>query len=83
MSESGDNDQPEQPEWMRPEWMRLADFLCGPMTGPSLLAELRAEFPQTSRDDVYRAIATAWTYQQSGWLLDVMELDMIKRGVRP
>ena len=65
----------------KPEpWLELADLLCGPMVGHSLLAEMRARFPHIKRDDCFRAVALAWTYQQAGWLADAIELDAAKRA---
>jgi hypothetical protein len=63
----------------RPLWIVMADMLCEEgWSGAALLAELRARFPHAKRDDVYRAIATAWTYQQAGWLLDHLELEGLR-----
>jgi hypothetical protein len=62
-----------------PVWAEMAEFLCGPLVGLSLLAELRARFPHARRDDVYQAIALAWTWQQAGWLGDVIELEQCRR----
>jgi hypothetical protein len=61
-----------------PLWSELADFLCGPLTGFALLAELRARFPHATRDDVYRAIAFAWTYHTAGELADRLELEALR-----
>lgn len=56
-----------------PVWVQIAELLCGGAVGFALLDELRVRFPHAKRDDVYRAVATAWTYQQAGWLADVCE----------
>lgn len=58
-----------------PVWVQIANLLCGPQVGFALLDELRTRFPNAKRDDVYRAIATAWTYQQAGWLADVCKYE--------
>lgn len=60
----------------------MAEFLCGPLTGATLLQALRDNFPHAKRDEVYRAIATAWTYHQAGHLADYIELESIKRARR-
>ena len=70
--------QPLDPD---PIWAQMAEFLCGPLVGTSLLAELRSRFPHARRDDVYRAISIAWTYQQAGWLSDVIEFETASRTV--
>lgn len=64
-----------------PIWAQMADFLCGPLVGHALLTELRARFPHAKRDDVYRAVALAWTHQQSGWLSDSIELADAQRAL--
>lgn len=63
----------------RPAWLEMADLLCEEgLTGHTLLATLRARFPTMTRDDVYRAIATAWTCQQASWLIDRIRADEIQ-----
>lgn len=62
-----------------PVWTQMAELLCGDLTGHALLAELRSKFPHARRDDVYRAIAIAWTYQQAGWLADSVALELAQR----
>lgn len=59
----------------QPQWMEIAELLCSGLVGFALLHELRERFPRARRDDVYRAVATAWTHQQAGWLADACELD--------
>lgn len=57
----------------------MADFLMDAQSlGFGLLADLRARFPHAKRDEVYQAIAIAWTYQQSGWLETSMELEALR-----
>ena len=58
-----------------PAFLRIAAALMSGATGFALLEKLRTDFPSAKRDDVYRAIAFAWTEQQSGWLLDKMLLE--------
>ena len=63
-----------------PIWSEMAEVLCGPHVGAALLDELRSRFPHAKRDDVYRAIAFAWTYQQAGWLADSIELEIAQKS---
>jgi hypothetical protein len=67
-----------------PVWSQMAELLCsGEFSGHALLAELRGRFPHAKRDDVYRAIALAWTHQQAGWLADSIELETLRSAARP
>jgi len=64
--------------------MQLASFLMDDgRFGFALLAELRERFPRIGRDDVFRAIACAWSYQQAGWLADVLEVERLKGALPP
>jgi len=64
-------------------WEEIADLLMGDLTGANLLKELRVRFPHAKRDDVYRAIAYAWTYQQAGWLGDRLSLEIAEKQTKP
>lgn len=66
-----------------PIWAQMADFLCGPLTGQALLAELRSQFPHARRDDVYLAIAMAWTYHQAETLEYAIEVEGWRRKAGP
>jgi hypothetical protein len=63
--------------------LEMADFLLADTSvGLTLAGELRARFPHAKREDVYLAIAIAWTHQQAGWLADICELESLRREGR-
>jgi hypothetical protein len=67
-----------------PVWIQMAEFLCDSgYVGQTLLHELRARFPHARRDDVYRAIAMAWTYHQAGHLADYIALEVARTARTP